>query len=912
MTRLLNAFSGVLLFQLPSCHSFDWDATALDPNKERACEGNEVLLRCLSDQHINVINAKYSQSSSGECSNYDSNLYTNSYRCDSLEVTNVIELECGDKQECLFKVEAKMFQKELEKIVCDIRTGFQLSVEYRCEDKIKQHQVLRVSQNKQMLTKTVETNRSKANKRVSKQKISYCQSETINFNSNVYTFPKTRLGKVAKITCPFQSGTNVAFRCSIRPSTNTIPSSVGETSWNLQVSKQFDSLEEICLAWSELGELVAENIVSLKNITRLAFLLENAVRPENKPTKIEIFVAVGKLLEIHRAIQQYSDMDDVDDIEQILDHVTKAVTSITSTSIDLSEQEKSLLFTNCLKILKNTGFLMVAYLRQSQHIQNTIRYSKNFVHLFSSPASAENEVLSYPNYIKPGEKIFNSIDVRIGKLEEQNLLLFADLKQAIWFFHPQIKSNSVLFSYQERLSNYKKSFLQKTDLDTFETSVKVTFRQNTASNAELTCAAWDLQKLSWQTNLCTTAAIKNNADSVTVNCECQIHSAYALLETETRSPLPSFEQIKEIPTEKVSKLDTFANSKVEFFILTTGVAVGVLLQLAVIVLLTLPTNQFYVRRNAACAWFSSGVFFLVKIVLGKFLKSDFNVAVYAIGFCGISGSSWVLIDSIMFYLSLTSSSEPLTKKPILLHIFAFLFLPGVYCMSLYLLPTGSTSPLFFNYSSSALLLMVYLTLNTFKKKSNVSGSIIGFSSLCQLSTTCAYIFTNPDIVLTAITTICHICHGVLCLVLWGLRNGYSNKKEVNTSIDTGETDSEGKCFVEKIENTDTVDSFLYCKFEKQKINLVHALQPNTLLTSRSEVPQFYTRKRNDIQHFNQSTSGSSSGTSPTHKYSYTFAHRDPRIDCEGRYVNAAAGYVEVEKFKEVEELDDSRGTITEL
>ena len=50
------SFSGVLLFQLPSCYSFDWDTTALDPNQERACEGNEVLLRCLSDQHINVSN----------------------------------------------------------------------------------------------------------------------------------------------------------------------------------------------------------------------------------------------------------------------------------------------------------------------------------------------------------------------------------------------------------------------------------------------------------------------------------------------------------------------------------------------------------------------------------------------------------------------------------------------------------------------------------------------------------------------------------------------------------------------------------------------------------------------------------------------------------------------------------------
>lgn len=493
------------------------------------------------------------------------------------------------------------------------------------------------------------------------------------------------------------------------------------------------------------------------------------------------------------------------------------------------------------------------------------------------------------------------------------MLLLADLKQAIWFFHPLIKSNSILFSYQEPLSDYKKSFLQETTLANIETSVKVSFRQKTAPNAELTCAAWDLQSFSWQPNLCTTKSIENDVDVVTIICECQIHSAYALVETETRSPLPSFKQIKEIPTERVSKLDTFTNSKVEFFILTTGVAVGVLLQLAVIVLLTLPTNNlFYVRRNAACAWFFSGVFFLVKIVLEKVLKSDFNVAIYAIGFCGISGSSWVLIDSIMFYLSFTSSSEPLTKKPILLHVFAFLFLPGVYCLSIYLLPAGSTSPLFFNYSSSALLLLVYLTLNTFKKQSNVSGTIIGFSSLCQLSTTCAYIFTNPDIVLTAITTVCHICHGVLCLVLWGLRNGYSNKKEVNTSMDTGETDSEGKCFVDKIENTDTVDSFLYCKFEKQKINLVHALQPNTLLNSRSEVPQFYTRRRNDVQHFNQSTSGSSSGTSPTHKYSYTFAHRDPRVDYEGRYVNAVAGYAEVEKFKDVEELDDSRGTVTEL
>ena len=154
---------------------------------------------------------------------------------------------------------------------------------------------------------------------VSKQKISYCQSETINFNSNVYTFPKTKLGQIAKITCPFSSGTNIPFRCSTRPSTESIPSTIGETSWNLQVSKQFNSLDEICLAWSEVAELVETNIVSLKNITRLAFLLENAVRPENKPSKTEIFAAVEKLLEIHRTIQQYSDMDDIDEIEQILD-----------------------------------------------------------------------------------------------------------------------------------------------------------------------------------------------------------------------------------------------------------------------------------------------------------------------------------------------------------------------------------------------------------------------------------------------------------------------------------------------------------------------------------------------------------------------------------------------------------------
>lgn len=78
-----------------------------------------------------------------------------------------------------------MFQKELEKIVCDIKTGFQLSVEYRCEDKIKQHQVLRVSQNKQMLTKAVETNRSKANKRGRSLKNLYDIFEFCTF-CNVY------------------------------------------------------------------------------------------------------------------------------------------------------------------------------------------------------------------------------------------------------------------------------------------------------------------------------------------------------------------------------------------------------------------------------------------------------------------------------------------------------------------------------------------------------------------------------------------------------------------------------------------------------------------------------------------------------------------------------------------------------
>ena len=199
----------------------------------------------------------------------------------------------------------------------------------------------------------------------------------------------------------------------------------------------------------------------------------------------------------------------------------------------MSPSQKSQLFTDCLKSIKNIGFLFISkyWLSIGRETENPITdYEKDYVYLayLANGLPKEQKIdyyrqnsingisglIQYPSSLSPVQNTDNQIEFVPETISNENdeLVILSQLSEAVWFFGDSVKSSSILFAekmeakiFNRNLYGLKDSKINENKVINSQDSLIITFQQKYEDSLNFgKCAAWNYKNGEFDTSFCET------------------------------------------------------------------------------------------------------------------------------------------------------------------------------------------------------------------------------------------------------------------------------------------------------------------------------------------------------------------------------------------------------------------------